>query len=99
MSDYDITLEQGVTYTTAWRTAHPDLVKGFKIDKAEITELFDAEPDAVAMRVYLGLIGDTPNLVLVGVDSEGRDLLSKVCDHVTPCPDTCDESSVLCVGE
>ncbi len=84
MSDYKITLAEGVTYTTAWRTSHSDLVKGFKIDKAEVNEIF-ADENAVAMRAYLGY--------------DGKDILSNVYDFCEPCPSTCDESSVLCIGE
>ena len=98
MSDYKITLAEGVTYTTAWRTAHSDLVKGFKIDKAEVNEIF-ADENAVAMRAYLGYDGTEPKIVIVGVDADGKDILSNVYDFCEPCPSTCDESSVLCIGE
>lgn len=98
MSDYKITLAEGITYTTAWRTAHPELVKGFKIDKAEVTEIF-TDTNAVAMRAYLGYDGTTPKMILVGVDSDGKDITSNVYDYCKPCPSVCDETSVLCIGE
>jgi hypothetical protein len=99
MSDYKITLQDGIDYTTEWRTEHPTLVKGFKIDKAEVDEIF-ANEDAVAMRTYLGLDSEgDPKLVIVGVDAEGKDITSTVYDLAEPCPSVCDETSVLCVGE
>lgn len=99
MSEYDITLQEAIDYTTAWRGEHGSLIKAFKIDKAEIDEIFAADESAVGIRAYLGLDGSAPKLVLVGVDSEGKDILTKICDHCAPCPDACDSTSVLNNGE
>lgn len=97
MSDYKITLAEGVAYTTAWRDKNPDLVRAFKVDKAAMTELF-SDSNAVAFRAYLGYDGNTPQLVMVGVDSDGNDILDPVYDHAGPCPENCDEDSVLNTG-
>lgn len=98
MSDYKITLAEGVTYTTAWRDEHPNLVKAFKVEKAAMTELF-SDSNAVAFRAYLGYDGTKPQLVMVGVDNEGKDILTNVYDHALPCPSDCDTNSVLNKGE
>jgi len=95
MGQYDISLADGKAYTLAWRTAHSSLVKGFKIDKACIDDIFTDNPTAVSMRAYIGLDGSAPKLVMVGVDAAGNDLTANVYDHASPCPSVCDISSPL----
>ena len=97
MSDYTITEEEAIEWTTAWRTDHPTLVKAFKVDKAEIDEIFE-DDNAVAMRSYLAIKDGSPALVMVGVNAEGKDILTKFYDFAEPCPNVCDESSPLTGG-
>ena len=70
MSQYDITLQEAIDYTAAWRSEYGDLIKAFKIDKAEIDEIFEAEPEATGIRTYLGLNEGAPKMVIVAVDSD-----------------------------
>ena len=100
MSQYNITLQEGIEWTTQWRDEHPGLVKAFKIDKAEIQQIMIDNPGIAGIRCYLGLEGSSnePKLIIVAVDSDGKDILENVYDHAGACPPTCDNSSVLCVG-
>ena len=99
MSQYNITLSEGVAWTTKWRTDYPEEVKAFKIDKAEIEQIMQDNPTAAGIRCYMGKKGDDPKLIIVAVDSDGNDILSSLYDHADACPPACDNSSVLCVGE
>jgi len=96
MSNYTISLQDGIDWTTNWRDNHSGLVKAFKIDKDEIDEIFQDYPNAEGIRGYLGEDDNgNPKLVMVAVDSNGDDILTTVYDHASPCPNDCDTGSVL----
>ena len=97
MAGYTITEEEAVTLTTEYRSNHTEQTRAFKIDKAEIDEIFAEHPTAMGVRAYLG---QKPNagalqMVMVATDAEGNDILDVFYDHTTPCPEECDTGSVL----
>ncbi len=94
MSSYTITESEAITLTTNWRANFPELKRAFCIDKAEVEQIF-SNPAAVSMRAYLGQDDSGVRLVMVGVNAEGKDILEPIYDHASPCPDNCDDSSVL----
>ena len=74
---------------------------------AEAFQTLLAQPGCSGIRVYLGRHEDgTMNLVLVGTDTEGRDLVpgnpglgendgGEIMQDSYPCPPFCDDSSPL----
>jgi len=95
MSNYTITLQEGIDWTTNFRNQNPNSVKAYKIDQAEINEIL-AQPGAAGIRTYMGIDNSgNEKLVMVAVDANGNDILNNVYDHAEPCPPTCDPNSVL----
>lgn len=98
MSNYTITLQEGIDWTTNFRNQNPGAVKAHLIEQAEINEIM-AQPNAAGIRAYLGIDNSgNEKLVLVAVDASGNDILTNVYDHTSPCPPTCDVNSVLYTG-
>jgi len=98
MSTYTISESEAIAITTNYRENHTDLVRAFKIDKAEIDLIFN-DPNAAGIRTYLGKDSNGLRLVMVGVDSNGDDILGTYYDHCDPCPSNCDNNSILNNGE
>ncbi|MBD98728.1 MAG: hypothetical protein CMO34_02710 [Verrucomicrobia bacterium] len=99
MSNYTITLQEGIDWTTNFRNQNPSSVKAFKIDQAEINEIL-AEPNAAGIRAYMGIDNNgNEKLIMVAVGNSGNDILNTVYDHALPCPAHCDDNSVLCSGQ
>ena len=66
-------------------------------------DIFDAiltQPGATGIRIYFAVDAkDQPTLVLVGTDSEERDLVKGEIGEVAwPCPPLCDPVSPLLIG-
>ncbi|GAA4419467.1 hypothetical protein GCM10023187_53820 [Nibrella viscosa] len=83
--------------TARYRAEHPDAVRA---------ELFSAEllqqllSRGTAIRIYYGQQDTNPQLLLVAVDAEGRDILPTsdtdgVLAFGQPCPTICDPTSAL----
>lgn len=98
MSQYEIPINEAITLTTTYRNNHPDKTRAFKIDKAEIEEIF-ANSEAISIRSYLGEDATGLRLIMVGVNSSGKDILTTCFDHTVTCPEVCDETSELNIGE
>ena len=99
MSNYTITLQEGIDWTTNFRNQNPNSVKAYKIDQAEINEIL-AQAGAAGIRAYMGIDNSgNEKLVMVAVDASGNDILNNVYDHTLPCPNHCDNNSVLCTGQ
>jgi len=103
MSQYTITRQEAIDYTTAWRNDNDLSIKAFKMDKAEMEQIFEDNPTATGVRSYLAIKEDSGEkeykLVMVATDSEGNDILDSFYDHTVACPPTCDSESVLNTGE
>lgn len=98
----DVLLEDtAIEYAQAWQANHP--IKGFVVplnDFKRITE----EVGAASARIYMGFNGTEEKLMMVGVDSEGNDMINYeeglyIYDFTTPCPAMCDENSPLYITE
>ena len=74
---------------------HPKYHGGM-FDRGAIDKIL-AQPGCKGLRIYQGKNEDgTPSLVLVGVDSAGKDLTQgAVMEMQMPCPPWCDSSSEL----
>lgn len=97
MSQYTIDQGTASTLTTEYRGNHEGQTKGFKIDKAEIDQIFADHPEATCFRAYLG---QQPNagklqLVMVAVDAAGNDILDIFYDKTLPCPSDCGDANFL----
>jgi hypothetical protein len=69
---------------------------GGSFDRAAIDKIL-AQPDCARLRIYQGKNDDgTPSLVLVGVDSTGKDMTTmSIMEKSAPCPPWCDSTSDL----
>ena len=99
MPDFTISLEEAQTWALSWRNNPPkDLAKGHLIPGEALTELLAAE-GVVDVRAYMGVDETgTQKLMLVGVDSSGKDLIDEehlIYDRTQPCPSCCDPNSPL----
>ncbi|SEM65190.1 hypothetical protein SAMN05421856_10581 [Chryseobacterium taichungense] len=92
-----ITLNQAVEYTHAFQENNPDSIRSFFAGIDKINLILEQEK-CIGIRIYNGY--DTKlgknNLVLIGVDTSGEDIINGVIlEHLTPCPTTCPKSSPL----
>ncbi len=82
--------------------------KAYTLPLADIQAVL-AQVGVAGIRVYFGYASAEPaptgpndfsmRLIAVGVDENGRDMLTagEIFDKFEPCPSTCDTTSVLCV--
>ncbi len=105
-SPYLIPLQTAVNWTTAWRAAHTNAVKAFKINIDEVNAML-LEAGTNSIRLYFGLDNGVEKLALVAVDANGKDIInptvggqiiSGTYDFCQPCPPTCDLTSPLYTG-
>lgn len=93
----EITLAEAQKYVDAFRANYPKEVKAFFIGNSNVKKIMD-QPDCIGIRIYNGYDSDANrlNLVLVGVDDQGRDMTKGVImDKMLPCPTICDPQSAL----
>jgi len=95
-NNHDITLEQAQILTANFRQKNPGVVRGGKFDRDAFDEIL-AQSDCVGIRYYYGLdANDSPQLILVGVNSKGNDMIDDLlCEMSWPCPPTCGDPNVL----
>ena len=69
---------------------------GGSFDRAAIDKIL-AQPGCARLRIYQGKNEDgTPSLVIVGVDSAGKDMTkASIMERQAPCPPYCDGESAL----
>lgn len=90
-----ISLEQGAELTARYRANHPDSIKGRAVGRTHIEALLN-QSDCRGIRVYFGESTDgKTELVFVGVDSNGDDMLNLIIDRTLPCPFLCGSSNPL----
>ena len=101
---YEIPLIEAVDWTSRWQQFQAeskpnpdDSKKAFRVDVAELQDVINNIPGKVQyVRFYLGLDPKMQeHLVLVGVDSDNKDLTALTYDFTRPCPDICDITSPL----
>ena len=92
----NISLEEAIAMTKAFREANPRAIKAHYIGKNIMMELLE-QRDCVGMRVYNGINEDgTAAIVIVGVTEDNKDLyLTTRADKAIPCPESCDIESPL----
>ncbi len=94
-----ITLTQGNTWTTSYRTANPNAVKAHFYGKVKLSQLLN-QTGCVGIRMYRAIDENGAlELVLVGVAASGADITSGlILDRSIPCPSACDTGSSLYGG-
>ncbi|GAA4373661.1 hypothetical protein [Hymenobacter koreensis] len=91
-----IPLEEGVEMTARYRNAGLNTSKGVFFGNALLQELTAPGTGATGIRFYFALDdNDNMTLVLVGVDAEGKDLISRVGNKGELSPPCSDLSSPL----
>jgi hypothetical protein len=94
---HEITLADAVKYVQNFRKTTPTPeIKGGTFDRAAIDKIL-AQSGCASLRIYYGKDENgKPNLVLVGIDKDGKDMTkSAIMERQAPCPPYCDSESEL----
>ena len=76
------------------KPTHPKL-HGGSFDRAAIDKIL-AQPGCTRLRYYYGRNkSGKPNLILVGVNAEGKDMTACIMERPNGCPPFCDKTSEL----
>jgi hypothetical protein len=92
-----ISLDEAKLYVSSFRNEYPDQLKGFFAGSKNIQRILDQER-CIGIRMYNGydLESRTTNLVLVGVNTDERDMTEGlILEKLNPCPAECDVNSPL----
>ncbi len=91
-----ISLDEAVRYITAFAQEYPKENKGFFAGCDNLTRLLNQDK-CIGLRMYNGYneTDGATNLVVVGVDDEGKDITSLILERLDPCPPKCDPNSPL----
>ncbi len=90
-----ITLQEAAQLTANYRTAHPNEIRGHFMGKSILKTLLDQE-GCMGIRTYHGINTDgSKEIVLVGVDANGNDMLDLIADRAAPCPNHCSRQNGL----
>jgi hypothetical protein len=91
-----ISLELAKGWTKDYRTANPGEIKAHYIGSNIINDIL-AQDGCVGIRTYYALNElEKKELVMVGVNSSGEDLVEGIiADRTWPCPTACDAGSPL----
>ena len=93
----EITLVEAQNFVKAFTKKYPNEVKAFFMGKVNVNSILN-QTDCIGIRIYNGYDVDLSrlNLVLVGVDKDGKDMTDGVImDQMKTCPSYCDTSSSL----
>ena len=91
----EITIEEAAVMTASYRTANPGAVIANYIGKDLIRTIL-AQEGCMGIRTYHALNTDgSKEIVLVGCDAEGNDLLKVIVDRSIPCPNMCAKPNKL----
>ncbi len=89
------------TTSTTSTSSSSSLILGHFLGKEKLLELLN-QSECVGLRIYHGRSGTsglTPEIVVVGVDSNENDILptsnALILDRSLPCPPTCGNSNAL----
>lgn len=96
----EISLDVAIQYVKAHCSRAPKETKAFAFGANHVQDVLNQE-GCVGIRIYNGYNEeeDCPNIVVVGVDAEGKDMTDgKIFDRGFRCPDMCDIASPLFQG-
>lgn len=92
-----ISLKEAIDFTHGFQNQNPESLKSFFVGLEKLKKIFEQEK-CIGMRIYKGYDASTKktNLVLVGVDQSGKDMVDGVIlERLAPCPPDCPDSSPL----
>lgn len=92
-----ITLAEAEAYTHSFQEAYPEEIKAYFAGSNKLKQVLEQE-GCIGIRIYAGLDKTTnrKNLVLVGVDAIGQDMVNgTLLEQLNPCPPRCDNNSPL----
>jgi len=92
-----ITLNEAKTFIQDFKTLNPLAVKAVFAGSNKLNMILDQQ-GCIGIRMYFGYDNEEKrnNLVLVGVDSDEKDMTSGVIlERLEPCPSKCDKTSSL----
>lgn len=92
-----ITLKEGQDFISKFKRLYPEQTKGFFVGANKVEQILQ-QADCIGIRIYNGYdesLAKT-NLVLVGVDSNQKDMTGGIIvERTVLCPDYCDVTSAL----
>lgn len=90
-----IPLNEGANMTTNYRNQNPNEIIAHFFGRDILQKILDQD-DCMGIRMYYGINDERQKeLILVGVDSQGNDLIELVADISTPCPHICSKPNPL----
>ncbi|MCX8056758.1 MAG: hypothetical protein N3F03_03995 [Ignavibacteria bacterium] len=94
--EHQISLEEAIKLIQNFRSKQKgEGIKAHYFGKEALMKLLEQE-GCVGLRIYYASQEDgTPELVIVGVNEEGKDLVGMVLDRSWFCPPYCDGESML----
>jgi hypothetical protein len=100
--DHLISVAQAVAMTSQFRAAaKSEDVRAWLFDRRSVDVIL-AQPGCAGLRIYRAVGQDGPQVVLVGTDKDGNDLVPAkatdpglVAERAWPCPPDCGKASIL----
>ena len=92
-----IALDTAGQWTRQYQEQHKGEVRAYFAGRKILEQLL-AQPDCMGIRIYYGLNGSIPSLVLVGANREENDQLGDgfiVADELSSCPPCCAQPNAL----
>lgn len=90
-----ITITEAAALTAKYRAANPNTIIAHFVGKNTLKEILDQD-GYMGLRIYYGInTDDTPEVVIVGVDANGDDMLDVIVDRTSPCPNMCSSANAL----
>ena len=91
-----ISLKDAKEFVTNFRTRYPNEINSLFTGATIIKSILDQE-DCVGIRIYNGYNEQEQrmNSVLIGVNSQGEDMLAIIADEMAPCPPNSPKKDIL----
>ncbi len=90
-----ITLDEAAELTGRYRAANPNEIQAHFIGMNTIKDI-TSQDGYMGIRIYHGLnANNSKEVVLVGVDANGDDMLDVIVDRSSPCPNMCSRKNKL----
>ncbi|HLA55576.1 MAG TPA: hypothetical protein VK623_05730 [Flavobacterium sp.] len=89
-----ITVEEAQALVRSFSKKFPNEIKALYIGSENVQTLIDQD-DCMGVRIYNGYDDKEGriNLFMVGVDSNGNDMIDIIMDRMSPCPPNCDPTT------